>query len=341
MKDMQRISLWLWLALAGGVIQISAIASDYYIYEEESRGAWMGVPHTSELMLAAALVTIVLFALTAIRRSPLRGRNVGLLIGVLGLLASAQLGYRMVAPPFEFELGTREIMRLTGSCLVYCSPAQAADATLLPGIWMGLAGNLAVLLGGFGHALSGRARRTQPNFWVAERQAGMNPWLGLAALGAVGQFVLGYTFFIFYVTPRETRTIEWSGWLPTPHTSVVVLWVTILVGLLVYAASRGRSPLNSAALGGAIAVLGFVSGSRILYRVIEPPFGGGTAPARIALPAFLSLASAGLVIVAGIVHAVLHREPPEEEAVYGDPKADATFDRLLDDQPGQPSPERG
>lgn len=340
---MQRISLWLWLALAGAVIQISAIASDFYVYEDESRSAWMGVPHTSELMLAAALVTIALFALTAIRRSPLRGRNVGLLVGVLGLLASAQLGYRMVAPPFKFELGASEMMRLTGSCLVYCPPSQAADATLLPGIWMGLAGNLAVLLGGFGHAFTGRARRTQPNFWVAERQAGMNPWLGFAALGAVGQFFLGYTIFTFYVTPRKTGTIAWSGWLPTPHTSVVVLWVTILVGLLVYAAGRGRSPFNPGALGGAIAVLGFVSGSRILYRMIEPPFGGGTAPAQVALPAFLSLASAGLIILAGIVQSVIHREPPEEEEapVYGDTRADRTFDRLLGQQPGQPSSEAG
>lgn len=60
------------------------------------------------------------------------------------------------------------------------------------------------------------------------------------------------------------------------------------------------------ALGGLIAVLGFVSASRIFYRILQPPFGGG--PAEIGVAAYLALIAATLIIVSGIVHADTHRE---------------------------------
>lgn len=68
----------------------------------------------------------------------------------------------------------------------------------------------------------------------------MTPWLGLAALGAIGQFVLGYTFFTFYTTSGDQGEVAWSGWLPTPHTSSLVLAITLVVVGLVRAAGVPR-----------------------------------------------------------------------------------------------------
>jgi hypothetical protein len=209
----------------------------------------------------------------------------------------------MIIPPF--------------GCLTYsCSPSEAANVTLLTGIWIALVGCVAVALGGFIHAFSPTARDTQALPWVAESQGGMTPWLGVAALGAVAQFIFGYTFFTFYTVSGffggETQT--WGGWLATPHTSSLILAITVVIVGVVVAAGRERSPLNPAALGGLVAVLGFIAAARILYRIIDPPFstaGDGSAQVGsvdISVAAYLSLASAVVVVITGIVHAATNRE---------------------------------
>ena len=305
---MRGITIWLWLALVGVVLQLIALVGpDFYLYEGERQDAWYGIPHTSDLILLSAMVAVGLSVATALGRNPVRGRSVGMIIGVVGLLATLQLGYRMIAPPFKFELGSTETIGLFGSCLFYCAPGNAADATLLAGIWIAFIGCLAVTLGGFLHAFSRTAQETPARPWIASRQTGMNPWLGLAALGAVGQFVLGFTFFIFYTTPSDQGgEISWSGWLPSPHTSSLVLAVSLVVIGLVWAAARGKAPLNPAALGGLIAVSGLISTYRIFYRIVQPPFGDG--PVEIGVAAYLSLIAAILIVVSGIVHAVTQRQ---------------------------------
>lgn len=235
----------------------------------------------------------------------------GLAVGIVGLLATLQLGYRMIIPPF--------------GCLYYnCSLAEAPDVTLLAGIWIGLAGCLVVTVGGFVHAFSSAARNTPPHSWAAETQGGMNPWLGVAALGAVGQFVFGYTFFTFYTVKGffgHGGPQSWGGWIATPHTSSIILTISVVIVGLVVAAARGRSPLGPTALGGTIALLGFAAAARIFYRIIDPPFntaGGATnvevGAVTIGSAAYLSLASAVVVIVAGIVQATTHREKVREGA---------------------------
>jgi len=306
---MRRITLWLWLALAGSILQFIALGSNFYVVNEQVRDAWFGIPHASDLILLSAIVAVGAFALTALGRNPVRGRNVGLAVGIAGLLATLQLGYRMIIPPF--------------GCLMYsCGPSEAADVTLLPGIWIGLVGCVAATVGGFLHSFSSVAKDTQARPWVAETQGGMNPWLGLAALGAVAQFVFGYTFFTFYTVTGfvgQEGPQSWGGWLATPHTSSLVLAITLVIVGLVVAAARGRSPLGPASLGGLIAVLGFASGVRILYRIVDPPFntaGGSTNTAvesvTIHTSAYLAVIAAVVIVVAGIVQATTHREEARE-----------------------------
>lgn len=293
------------MALAGAVLQLIALGSNFYVVNDEVRDAWFGIPHASDLVLLSAIVAVGSFILTALGRNPIRGRNVGLAVGIVGLLATLQLGYRMIIPPF--------------GCLIYgCTPSEAQDVTLLPGIWIGLAGCVTVTLGGFLHSFAQTARNTPAHPWIAEEQGGMSPWLGVAALGAVGQFVFGYTFFTFYTVSGflgHGGPASWGGWLSTPHTSSLILAITLLIVGLTWAAARGRSPLNPAALGGLIAVLGFASASRIFYRIIDPPFtnaGGASDVAvdsvTIGLAAYLSLAAAVVVVIAGIVQAATHRQ---------------------------------
>lgn len=316
---MHRLSAWSWVALAGTILLVVSLGTNFYIYEGEARDAWLGIAHASEFLLATALVTIVLTALLAAGRSLVRGRTVGLIAGIMGLLGAAHLGYRMVAPPFDFELADRvTILNLTDSCLGYCAPSQAADVQLLPGIFIAMAGALLVAVGGFGHALSTRAKGVPANFFVAHRQTGLSPWLGIAGLGAIGQWLFGFTVFTFYLVGMDGGGQRaWSGWFPMPHTSVMVLWSTVLVVGLVQAAARSRAPLSPAALGGVISLLGLFAGTRILYRMIESPFGGGTVPTDLGLGAFLSVGSAVVVVVGGAMYALTNRPEPMATAATG------------------------
>lgn len=274
----QYVSPWLWVAAVGAVLQLYAVTSDFYATPDDEGGtrvrdAWFGIPHTSDLILASALVAVVLVALTAADRSPVGGRATGLWIGVVGSLAALQLGYRMVAPPFNLSVeGDQTIANLfSGDCQFYCPPSVAAEAgaELLPGIYVGVVGCVLVALAGFGHALSRRATESPAHPRVADRQVGRNPWLILAAAGAAGAFLIGYTIFPFYTTMNDTGSVTWSGWLPTPHTSSFVLALAVVAVWLVAAAGRGRSPLGPTALGVTLAVLGFLIAGRIFQRILE------------------------------------------------------------------------
>lgn len=308
---MARITSWLWVVLAGAVLQFIALGSNFYVVNKQVRDAWFGIPHASDLILLSAIVAIGAFILTALGRNPIGGRGVGLAVGIVGLIATLQLGYRMIIPPF--------------GCLMYaCGPSQAASVTLLPGIWIGLVGCVIVTVGGLVHAFSSTARNTPAHSWAADEQAGMNPWLGLAALGAVAQFIFGYTFFTFYTVKGfmgHGGPQSWGGWIATPHTSSLVLAIMVIIVGLVVTAARGRSPLTPVSMGALIAVLGFASGARILYRIIQPPFntaGGGTnvpvGTVIIHAGAYLAVLAAVVMIAAGIVQAVTHREEARQSA---------------------------
>ncbi len=71
-------------------------------------------------------------------------------------------------------------------------------------------------------------------------------------------------------------------------------------------------------VGAAIAIFGFIAASGLLFRILEPPFSaaGGESTqvgsVAIELGGWPALASAVLVLIAGIVHATLHRK--EEHA---------------------------
>lgn len=298
----ERVSAGLWIALAAATLQFTAIASDFYQVGENVRDAWFGIPHTADLILLSALATVVLSALTAGDRSPVSGRTVGVIIGLIGLLATLQLGYRMIVPPFK-------------GCLTFnCGFTPKADVTLLTGIWIGLVGNIGATLGGFIHAGSSTAKLTRPNFWVSNRQTGMTPWLGMAGLSAAAMFIVGFTFAPFYSVPKEGGDLEaWTAWLSIPHTSsLILLLATIIVGLVI-AAGRGKAPMGPTGLGGTIAVLGFMAGVRTLYRILVSPFFSGPAEGvfakgvQVHTVAYVALGFAGLAVVAGIAHAMKHR----------------------------------
>lgn len=322
---MNRISIGQWIAIIGAVLIFVALGSNFYEVPAENgpdiQDAWFGIPQTSQLLLGAGLISVLLAVFSGVGRSMFRGTTVGIVMAVLGLLGTLQLGYRMIAPPFDFELQSSETWANIFSfdhCLWICPPSQAVDATLLPGIWIGFVGILAVLVGGVVHALSPTAKATPANFWRAERQTGMTPWLGLAGLGALAQFIFGYTFFPFYYVPELGERL-WSGWLPTPHTAMLVFWMSVLIIGLVIAANRRAAPLSPSGMGALIAALGFVSAARIGYRMIEAPFQGGTVAAELQVGAYLAIISAVVIIVAGLVHGATHKQPatsaPETERV--------------------------
>jgi hypothetical protein len=233
----------------------------------------------------------------------------GLIVGGVGLLATLQLVYRMIVPPF--------------GCLQYgCGTTAAQDVDLLTGIFVALAGCVAVTLGGLGHAVSHAARETAPRPWLAERQSGMTPWLGLAALGALAMFVFPFTAFTLYEVEGffgSRATQPWGGWLSIPHTSSLVLAITLVVIGLVVAAARRRAPLGPSALGVAIAALALVAGARILYRMVVPPFGGAggaedvpVGDVDVLLSGYLGILAALVAVAGGLVHAARHREAGAE-----------------------------
>ncbi|HEV2770587.1 MAG TPA: hypothetical protein VGV40_10425 [Solirubrobacteraceae bacterium] len=298
---MQRITPWLWLVGAGAVLQLVALGSDFYRFEGEAQDAWLGVPHTAGMLLLSAGIAVVLLVLLAMDRQPLRGRGVGLWIGVAGLLTALMVGYRMLVPPFGDTPDANNVIGIIGECYYFCLPGSEGDvpADVLVGMWIALVGSVAVALGGLIHAFGRRARETPARPVIASRQAGMTPYLGVAALGAVAMFVFGFTIFTFYTT--QGGRVAWSGWLPTPQSANLALLATALVLGLVWAARRERSPLSPAGLGGVIAVIGFVTAARITYRIIQPPF--GDADAGIGLAALLSLLGAVTVVAAGIAQA--------------------------------------
>lgn len=310
---MRRTTVFLWIALGGALLQLISLGSNFYVVGGETKDAWFGIPHTSDLLLASGVITIVALGLTAWRRMPMGGRLTGVLVGIVGLLAAIQVGYRMITPPF-------------GGCLQYgCAFEQATpEIELLVGIWIALGGSVAVAVGGFAHALSRTAAETAGARWAVERQPGMNPWLGLAAIGAVAQFVFPFTFFDVYRVQDflgQGGATQWGGWLSIPHTSSLVLATTIVILALVVAAGRGRSPLAPTALGAVIATLGFLAGARILYRLVAPPFetAGGTATevgtVAVQWAGYLGVVASAVVVVAGLAQVLAHREP----AVAGEP----------------------
>ena len=312
-SDRQRLSIWLWIALAGAVLQLSGLASSFYRVtrrggEPENLDGWQAIPHTADLIFFSALVTIVFFFLVASNRSPVRGRNVGLWIGIVGLLAFLQLGYRMLAPPFAFNItGDQTLLNVvSGDCQFYCSPAAAAkaNAQLLTGIWFSFVGCVLVAVAGLAHTVSRAARVSQARPWIAAEQGGRNPWLPIAAVGAVAAFVLGYTVLPFYSTARQGQVIQWSGWLPTPHTSSLILLLAAVTVWLAVVAGRGRSPLGPAMLGGTVAIIGFIISSRILLRILQPPFGSS---AEIEPAAYAALGAGVVVILAGLAQLAAHR----------------------------------
>lgn len=296
----------MWLALGGAALQLVSVTLNFYTLGREPKSAWYGVPHAADLIVASAVVAIVAVALTAAARRPFSGRTLGLVAGGVGMLATLQVAYRMVVPPF--------------GCLVYgCGLTAGSDAQVLAPMWLALAASLAVTGGAFAHALGPTARKTPPAPRVAQRQSGMTPWLGLSALGAVGMFVFPFTVFTLYTVQGffgARATQAWGGWLSIPHTSSLVLAATAGIVALVVAAARERSPLGPVALGSTIAVIALLAAARIIYRIVVPPFataGGGenveVGAVTIELAGYLGLLSALLALGAALVHAAQHRAP--------------------------------
>ncbi len=305
---MRYISVWLWAALGGAVLQFVALGSNFYVVNPGTKmamtkDAWLGVPHLSDLILASAVVTIAAVIFAARGRSPLRGRTLGIAVGVVGLLATVQLVYRLFVPPF--------------GCLSYnCGTTSTSDVTILAGMWIALAGCAMALLGGLGHAFSAAARRTQVVPTIAPQQAGITPWLGVSAIGLVVAFVAPFTAFKAYKVEGffgAKGSSTWGGWLSLPHTSSLVLALMAIGVALVVAAARRRAPLSPAAMGAGVALLAFVVFARELYRTLQSPFSsaGGASNVDVGtvttLPAFwVGLAAAGIATAAGIVQVVLY-----------------------------------
>ncbi|MDP9478096.1 MAG: hypothetical protein M3R38_20855 [Actinomycetota bacterium] len=259
------------MALAGSVLQLIALVGlDFYVAQGERKDAWFGIPHASDLILLSALAAIVMFAVTALGRNPVRGRSVGLIVGVVGLLATLQLGYRMVVPPFEGDVPSNPGIIGSG-CLYYCSPSEAAPADLLIGIWIAFLGCLAVTLGGFLHARSRTARETAARPWVALTQSGASPWLG-GSLGSTGPVCVRFHILhLLHDHGRRRRGGLERLATDAPHQQP---------GPVNYpdghrsGVGRGPrpSPAESDGPGRASSRgLGLISASRI----VEPPFGSG------------------------------------------------------------------
>lgn len=309
---MSRIPALLWLVLVGAIVQLVSVTLNFYELRGEPQGAWYGVPHTADLIAGSAVVAIVALGLTAAGRQPFRGRTIGLLVGAVGLLAAAQVVYRIAVPPY--------------GCLQYgCGFAAKGDTEILTGMWIALAGCAAVTIGALVYAFSRTARETPAAPRIAGRQSGMTPWLGLAGLGSVAMFVFPFTVFTLYTVEGffgSRVTQPWGGWLSIPHTSSLILAATVIVVGLVVAAGRERSPLSPAALGVTIGTIALLSAARILYRLLDDPFstagGASNVPVgdvTVELSGYLGLAGALLAAVAGFVHAAQQRAPAHERGL--------------------------
>ena len=303
---MGRITPWLLLALGGAVAAVAALNVDFFVHEGERQSAWFGIPQTAELIFLAAVTTLVLFLATLSGRNPLGGRRLGLVIAGVALLATLQLGYRMIAPPFGGDVPSH-VGFIGGGCLFYCLPSEAEPVEFLPGVWAALLACATMAGAGLAHAYSRTARDTPATPWLAAEQPGMTPWLGLAGMGAIGQFVFGYTMFTFYETVGRRGVTTWSGWLTTPHTGWVVLLLSLAVLGLVWLAAQRRAPLAPSRFGASIAVLGLVSAAAIGHRIVKPPFGGSTTSVEIGVAAFLAVAAAVLIAASGVIHALVSR----------------------------------
>lgn len=306
---MHRLTVWLWLVFVGAVLQLGALTTKFYVYEGDEQSAWMGIPTTSELILFSAIVALANFLLTAGGRPPVSGKTLGKIVGAAGLIAGLQLAYRMIAPPFGGRVPEHATI-IGDSCLYWCPPGQAEPAQLLPGIWVALAGCIAVAIGGFLHSRTRTAEQTPAVSWAAPVQSGLTPWLALAALGVTGLFVFGFTLFTFFRTIGTRGETTWSGWLPMPHTASLTFAVTATILALVWAASKYRAPLNPAALGALIAVLASIATSRVLYRIIEPPF-GRMSDLEIGPAAYVAVAAGLMAVFAGIMQALTQRDARE------------------------------
>lgn len=302
---MQKITVWLWLVLAGAALQLSSLTTDYFMYEGKAQSAWMGLPTTAELVLLCGLVALVMVGLTMAARSPVNGTHTGRIIATAGLIATLQLAYRVIAPPFGSELPDH-VTTFNSGCLFWCLPSQALPADPQPGVWMAIAGSAAIAIGGLLHSIAPTAKATPARPWTASAQAGLTPWLSLAALGAIGQTIFGFTVFTFYRTIGKSGEYTWSGWLPMPHTASWVFAISITIILLVWAAARRRSPLKPGDLGALIALLAFTSTARIGFRIVDSPF-GPTSNVEIGPAAYLSVVSGLLAIVAGATQAARFR----------------------------------
>lgn len=303
---MQRISIWLWLALGGAALQATALGSNFYVINGPDGGttkdAWLGIPHASDLILLSVVATVVAVAFSARHRTPVSGRTLGTTVAVVGGLATAQLAYRMAVPPF--------------GCLTYsCGTEAKSDVTLQTGIYIGLVGCAMALVGGIGHAFSAAARRAPADPRHAAVQSGMTPWLGIAGLAAVLTFVAPFTVFNVYRVEGffgAEGSALWGGWLSAPHTGSLVLAAAVISVGLVVAAARRRSLLSPSAAGATLAMLGFLIASRELFRILEPPFSsaGGNdtevGTVTILAPFWIGLVAAVVLTVAGIVQAVLY-----------------------------------
>lgn len=302
---MQRMTFWLWLVLAGAALQLSSLTTDYFIFEGKTQSAWMGLPTTAELVLFCGLAAIVIVGLTAAARSPVSGPATGRIIAGVGVIATLQLAYRVIAPPFG-SVTPEHVSSFTNTCLFLCLPSQALPADPQPGMWLAIAGSAAIAIGGFLHSIAPAAKVIPARPWTASTQAGLTPWLSLAALGAVGQLLFGFTWFTFYRTIGKSGEHSWSGWLPMPHTASWTFAITLAIVLLAWSAARRRAPLNPSDLGALIAVLAFTSAARIGFRILDSPF-GPTSNVEIGPAAYLSFLSGLLAVVAGAIQAASFR----------------------------------
>lgn len=315
---MQRISLGLWLAVAGAVASFVSLGTDWYVLNPNSKSpyiasAWIGVPHASDLVLASALVPTVIVILVAANRAPARGSAVGGIIAAVGAVGLAQLLYRIAIPPF--------------GCLNYCTSAKSPPTTIQFGLYLAVVGCAAAFVGGLLHLRSAAARRAVPHTWAVPNQAGSTPLLSLSAVAAVLMIGIGFTALPFYSNAFSTGPAkDFTAWLAIPKTADQAVLLAGLVVFLVISAARRRAPLAPGAIGAVIAVAGLVAAVRILYRIVDGPFidsshqpgtgfaGNVTSTADVHVSAFIALACAAVIVLCGLGQALNYRRVDDGSA---------------------------